>query len=72
MAPRIHLAVMLPRSAAHFRKRPKRGKKPGEGPGFRLTRSQFSEEEERKNSLKMKDRRGNVYENKGPASRSPS
>jgi hypothetical protein len=32
-----------------------------------LTRSQFSEEEERKNSLKMKDRRANVYENKGPA-----
>ena len=67
MAPRIHLAVMLPRSAAHFRKRPKRGKKPGEVPGFRWTRSPFSEEEERKNSLKMNDRRANVYENKGPA-----
>ena len=63
----IHLAVMLPRSAMHSRKYPKRGNKPGEVPGFRWTRSQFSEEEERKNSLKMKDRRGNVYENKGPA-----
>ena len=29
------------------------------------------EEEERKNSLKMNDRCGNVYENKGPAFSSP-
>ena len=71
MAPRIHLAVMLPRSAAHFRKRPKRGKKPGEVPGFRWTRSPFSQEEERENSPKIKEQSGNVYENKGPAFRSP-
>jgi hypothetical protein len=51
MAPRIHLAVMLPRSAAHSRKCAKRGKKPGEALGFGWTRSPFTEEEERKNSL---------------------
>ena len=66
-----HLAVMPPRPAVHSRNYPSRDKKPGEGPGFRWTRSPFSEEEERKSSLKMKDRRGNVYENKGPTFRSP-
>ena len=67
MASWDNLALMLPRSAVHSRKCLKRGKKPGEVPGFRWTRSPFSEEEERKNSLKMNDRRENVYENKGSA-----
>ena len=71
MASWDNLALMLPRSAVHSRKCLKRGKKPGEVPGFRWTRSPFSEEEERKNSLEMNDRCGNVYENKGPAFRSP-
>jgi hypothetical protein len=71
MASWILLAVMLPRSAVHSRKCPNRGNKPGEVPGFKWTRSLFTEEEPGKNSLKMKKRRGNVYENKGPVFRSP-
>jgi hypothetical protein len=62
---------MLPRSAVHSRKCSKWGNKPGEIHGFKLTRSPFTEEEERKNSLKMNDRSGKVYENKGPVFRSP-
>ena len=62
---------MLSGSAAHSRTCPERGNKPGEVPGFRWTRSPFSEGEERKNSLKLKELRGNVYENKGPAFSSP-
>jgi hypothetical protein len=55
----------------HSRKYPKRANKAGEVSGFRWTRSPFAEEEKRKNSLKLKELRGNVYENKGPAFRSP-
>jgi len=71
MASGIHLTVMLSGCAVHSRKCSKPGNKPGEVPGFRWTRSPFSEEEERKNSLEMNDRCGNVYENKGPAFSSP-
>jgi hypothetical protein len=71
MASWDNLALMLPRSAVHSRKCLKRGKKPGEVPGFRWTRSPFSQEEERENSPKIKEQSGNVYENKGPAFRSP-
>ena len=44
---------------------------PGEVPGFRWTRSPFTEEEERNDSLEIKERCANVYENKGPDFRSP-
>jgi hypothetical protein len=49
----------------HSRECPKRGQKPGNF--FRWTASPFSEEKEKNNSLKMKERSGNVIENKGPA-----
>jgi hypothetical protein len=50
---------------------PKRGKKPGRLPFFRWTVSPFSEEKEKNDCLKMNERYGNVYENKGSAFPSP-
>jgi hypothetical protein len=58
---------MLPRPPMRSRKCPKRGEKPGKLPGFRWTTGPFSEEKEKRNSLKMRGRHGNVYENKGQA-----
>jgi len=44
---------------------PKRGQEPGKLPFLMWTASQFSEEKEENNSLKMKGRCRNVVENKG-------
>ena len=62
-----HLAAMLPRSPVYSRRCPKRGEKPGKLPGLMRTNSQFSEEKEKKDSSKLNEQRGNVYENKGLA-----
>ena len=55
----------------HSRERPKRGQKPGELPLLRWTTSPFSAEKEKNGFLKMREGRGNVYENKGSVFHSP-
>jgi hypothetical protein len=63
-----HLTAMLPRTPIGSRRCGKRGQKPGKLRASRRTASRFSEAKEKKNSLKMNEQGGNVYENKGPAS----
>ena len=65
MASREHLAAMLPRPPIRSRKCPKRGEKPGKTLAFKGTTSPCSDEKEKKNSLKVREQCGNVYENKG-------
>jgi hypothetical protein len=55
----------------HSPKCPKRGQKPGNLPFLRRTASPFSEEKEKNDFLKMKQRCRNVYENKGSVFRRP-
>ena len=62
-----HLTAMLSRTPIGSRKCGKRGQKPGKLRASRRTASRFSEAKEKKNSLKMNERSGNVYENKGSA-----
>ena len=50
---------------------PKRGQKPGKLPFLRWTASPFPKEKEKNNCLKMKERSGNVIENKGSVFPSP-
>jgi len=61
-----HLIALLPRPPIRSRKYPKRSMKPGKPLGFRRTASPYPDEKGKKNSLKMRDRCGDVYENKGP------
>jgi hypothetical protein len=65
MASREHLAAMLARTAISFGKCRTWGQKPGKLRASRRTTSRFSGAKEKKDSLKMNERRGNVYENKG-------
>ena len=67
-ASRGHLIPMLRRPPIRSRKYPRRGKKLGKPLGFRRTASPCTDEKEKKSSLKMRDRCGDVYENKGSAS----
>ena len=55
----------------HSLESPKRGQNPRKPPFLRWTASPFPEEKEKNNSLKMKDRYGNVVENKGSVFTSP-
>jgi hypothetical protein len=66
-ASREHFIAMLPRPPIRSRKGPKPGKKSGKPLGFRRTASPCLDEKEKKNSLKMRDQYGDVYENKGSA-----
>jgi|GEM_PF-1056540 len=65
MASRKHLVAMLPRTPIGSRKCGKRGQKPGRLRAPGRPTSPFLETKEKKNSLKMRERSGNVYENKG-------
>ena len=60
---------MLARTPISFGNCRKRGQKPGKLCGSRWTANSFSESKEKRNSLKTKERRGNVIENKGPVLR---
>ena len=60
-----------PDPATHPLECHKRGQNPGKLPFLRWTASPFSAEKEKNNSLKMKDRYGNVAENKGSVFTSP-
>jgi hypothetical protein len=64
---REHLIAMLPRPPIRSRKYPERGKKLAKPLGLRRTASPCPDEKEKKNSLKMSDQCGDVYENKGSA-----
>ena len=66
MASRKHLVAMLPRTPIGSRKCGKRGQKPGRLRAPGRPTSPFLETKEKKNSLKMRERSGNVYENKRP------
>ena len=66
-ASREHLIAMLPRPPSRSRKCPKRGMKPAKPLGFRRTASPCPDEKQKKNSLKISDQCGDVYENKGSA-----
>ncbi len=67
MASRERLTAMLPRTLIGFGKCCARGQKAGKLFGFRQTPSPLLQTKERKNSSKMNERSGNVYENKGSA-----
>jgi hypothetical protein len=58
---------MLSRPSIRSRKYPKRGEKLGRLLDLSRTGSPCPDEKEKKNSLKMSDQYGNVYENKGSA-----
>jgi hypothetical protein len=65
MVSQKHLVAMLPRAPIGSRRCGKRAQKPGKLFGFLGTTSPFLETKQRKNSLKMTERSGNVDENKG-------